>query len=238
MTGQFNQGKYEGFSKILETLNDEAQRSNSLSRFLDGYSPDEIWAVKSLGIDPSTGKEVFKKKNGEPTYVYDPEDIMPLGNARPVVEGIISSNLNIKGFLFGVNLRYSIGNNMMNSTLLEKVEINSQDRLKQNQDKRALYDRWRQPGDQAKFKALNSLGAYPITSRFIQKEHFILGESFNVGYEFTSTKHRWLDVSGVRTLRLNAYTNDLFRGSNVRTERGTAYPFSRSFALSMNIYFK
>ena len=40
------------------------------------------------------------------------------------------------------------------STLYDKVENISVTQLRQNQDRRALYDRWKEPGDKAKYKAI------------------------------------------------------------------------------------
>lgn len=236
-TGSFYKSRYEGFSNMLKNLNEEAQSSNSLQRYLDGYSPDELWAVRSLGIDPATGQEVFSKKNGEKTLVYSAEDIVPSGNGRPVAEGIISSNLNFKGFLLGVNLRYSLGARVFNTALYNKVENISFNALQYNQDRRALDLRWRNPGDQAQFKSI-AVGAYtPMSSRFIQKENFLAGESINAGYEFRSVQHRWLTALGAKSLRVNAYMNDIFRWSTVKAERGIDYPFSNAVSLSINLFF-
>ncbi|HVI44127.1 MAG TPA: SusC/RagA family TonB-linked outer membrane protein [Chitinophaga sp.] len=236
-TGSLYKSRYEGFSNILKNLNDEAQKSNSLQRYLDGYSPDELWAVTSLGIDPATGQEMFRKKNGEETFVYDPADIMPVGDGKPLIQGVISSNLNIKGFLLGINLRYSIGMYIFNNALFSKVENISLEDLRYNQDKRALELRWKQPGDHAAFRAIDITSQTPMSSRFIQKENFITGESINAGYEFRSMQYRWLQRLGLKTIRLNAYMNDIFRLSNIKSERGLDYPFSNAVSFSANIFF-
>lgn len=236
-TGSLFKSKYEGFSNILKNLNDEAQRLSSLERYYDGYSPDEVWAVPSLGIDPATGKEVFRKKNGEKTFIYDPTDIRPMGEGRPKIEGVVSSNLNYKGFLFGINLRYSIGKYIFNSALFDKVENIQFSDLRYNQDKRALELRWKKIGDQAQFKGISISENTPISSRFVEKENFLSGESINAGYEFRSAKHRWVRTLKLQTVRLNAYMNEIFRYSNIRSERGIYYPFSNSISFSANIFF-
>ncbi|WP_161596711.1 SusC/RagA family TonB-linked outer membrane protein [Chitinophaga vietnamensis] len=236
-TGSLYKSRYEGFSNILKNLNDEAQRSSSLQRYLDGYSPDELWAVTSLGISPATGQEVFRKKNGEETLVYDPADIMPIGDGKPLIEGVISSNLNIKGFLLGINLRYSIGKYLFNTALYNKVENISYNDLQNNQDKRALEQRWKQAGDHAEFRAIDISDKTPMSSRFIQKENFLTGESINAGYEFHAAQHHWLQRLGWKTIRLNAYMNDIFRLSNIKSERGIDYPFSNAVSFSVNVFF-
>lgn len=53
------------------------------------------------------------------------------------------------------SFRYSLGKETMASALYDKVENITQDNIGRNQDKRALYDRWKKPGDKAKFKAID-----------------------------------------------------------------------------------
>lgn len=236
-TGSRYKSRYEGFSAVLKNLNENAQKSKSLQRFLDGYSPDMLWAVPSLGIDPATGQEVFRKQNGEKTFVFDQADLMPIGNGVPQMEGVISSNLTFKGFLFGINIRYSVGKYIFNTALFNKVENISFSGLQFNQDKRALELRWKKPGDEAQFKSISSSTTTPISSRFIQRENYLIGESINAGYEFSSRTHRWLRHLRLQTVRVNAYMNNVFRMSGIRSERGIDYPFSNTGAFSINLFF-
>jgi hypothetical protein len=43
--------------------------------------------------------------------------------------------------------------------------------------------------------------------------------------------------SFLERLKVSAYTNDLFVISSVKTERGTNYPFARTFSLSAQLTF-
>ncbi|WP_038266304.1 SusC/RagA family TonB-linked outer membrane protein [Zhouia amylolytica] len=240
--------EYGGFDNTLRSLNDQAVadgeesfledkplNEESLRRYRDGYSPDDIWAVPSLGIDPASGREVFLKKNGQTTYEYDNDDAVVVGTSRPDVEGVISSYFNIKDFSFNLNVRYRFGGQNFNNALYQKVENISVRDITLNQDRRALYDRWQQPGDISQFKAIGLTGYTPISSRFVQDENVLIGESINVGYRASNKK--WLSAIGIRTLRLNAYMNDIFRISSIQAERGIDYPFARSVSFSINAMF-
>ena len=119
--------------------------------------------------------------------------------------------------------------------LYEKVENISMDALKNNQDKRARYDRWKQSGDIASFKSVNLLGTTPMSSRFVQTENVLSAESISLGYNFQTQK--WLSRFGLSALRLNGYMNDVFRISSVKRERGITYPFARSVSFSLNASF-
>lgn len=75
---------------------------------------------------------------------------MVVGCSRPDVEGIIGTSFYYKGFSASLNFRYRIGGQVMASALYDKVENISDAMVFRNQDRRALYDRWQNPGDRAK----------------------------------------------------------------------------------------
>lgn len=235
--GSLYRSAYSGFGNILKDLNNAAQEENQLQRYLDGYSPDEIWAVTSKGIDPVSGQEVFQRKDGSLSFVYNVADIVPQGQNRPTVEGVLSSNFSYKGFLLGINVRYSVGAKIFNTALFNKVENLTEYDLPFNQDKRALELRWKTPGDIAQFRAINMTAETPISSRFIQRENYFSGESINVGYDFSASTHTWLKKARLSGLRVNAMMNEIFRISTIRSERGTTYPFSRAVSFNVNLYF-
>lgn len=235
VTGSKTAGKYSGFGNKLESFNKEQLNSNGLVRFYDGYSPDDIWAVVSRGIDPGTGQELFQKKDGSETFYYSSDDIVRVGNTRPRVEGVVSSNFYYKGFSLNINLRYRVAGYVLNSALYNKVENISLQSIKNNQDKRALYERWKTPGEVAEFRGIGIDEYTPISSRFIQKDNHIIGESISVGWELNDRK--WLQKLRMQGLRLNLYTNDIFRWESVQTERGIDYPFARNISLGFSASF-
>ncbi len=236
LTGSVLSQKYGNFDNKLSSLNTELRNSNSLTRYRDGYSSYDLWAVPSIGIDPATGREVFVKQNGQYTFDYDTNDQAVVGSSRPNAEGVISTSVNYKGFTFGAFVRYIWHKDQFNSALYEKVENISYEALRYNQDRRALYERWRNPGDISEFKSISVTSTTPISSRFIQTENSFSGESINLGYEFKNKS--WLDKYGISTLTLNAYSNDLFYASTVLRERGIDYPYTRSVSMSVRVTFK
>lgn len=235
INGSANRSTFGHMTNALDEWNKEQQNSQSLVRYKDGYSPDDIWAVRSLGIDPATGMELFQKKDGTITNVYNANDIVRIGTSRPDVQGVLSTTLNYKSFNLGINLRYSVNNEIMNTALYNKVENISLQGLRFNQDKRALYDRWQKPGDIAQFKAINITEYTPVSSRFMEKESYLSGESFSLGWRFFANS--WIKMLHLQTMDLRLYANDLFRLSDIRSERGTDYPFSHSASFSVNVSF-
>lgn len=226
--------RYGGFSNRLSELNKAQQQSKGLSRYYDGYSPDDMWAVLSRGVDPATGKEVFQKLDGSLTFDYDPADIVKVGNTRPTLEGNINTTLAYKDFSFGMIVRYQVGAYVFNNALFNKVENIPFGMLNQNMDRRALYDRWQKPGDVTPFIGINSYSNGVMSSRFIQRDTHFVGESFNLGYRMMGG---WVKKLHLQTVGLSLYLNDIFRIQSILSERGIDYPYARTLSLSINASF-
>ncbi|MBV8251587.1 MAG: SusC/RagA family TonB-linked outer membrane protein [Chitinophaga sp.] len=208
----------------------------ALQRYYDGASPDDFWAVRSLGIDPATGREVFLTKNGERTYDYRAADAVRVGNSQPSMQGVIGTSFQLKGFSLGINMRYLLNSWQLNTAVYNKVENASiWQAMTENLDARALEGRWRQPGDQAQYKGIAITGTTPISGRFIQKENALSGESFSIGYDFMGAP--WLKRAGMNSLRLTGYMNDIFRLSTITRERGIDYPYARSVSFTLSATF-
>src|SRR5690606_22879419 len=87
-------------SSTLEALNARADTTRSsvpITRYAVGQSTNAIWAVRSHGIDPATGYEIFEKQDGSLTNIYDPRDQVIIANGRPKVEGTFGTNFEYKG---------------------------------------------------------------------------------------------------------------------------------------------
>jgi len=226
--------RYGKMGNQLSNFN-TANQSRSLVRYYDGGSPSDLWAVRSVGIDPATGREVFLDKDGNQTFVHNFRDEKVVGNSEPDLEGILGTSFYYKGFSASLNVRYRVGGQAFMQTLYEKVENISGTARALNQDRRALYDRWKKPGDNALFKAITNTDLTPISSRFVADNDMLVGESFSLGYENTTAK--WLKTVGASSLTIRAYMNDIFYISTIKNERGLDYPFARSVSFSAAVRF-
>lgn len=225
--------KLDKIGNKLDELNKSGQGHNTV-RYYNGADPDDIWAVKSAGINPSTGRELFYDKEGNYTYDFSYDNEVICGNTRPKIEGVIGTSLNYKGFSVSMNFRYQTGASVFNEALFNKVENISVSGLNKNQDKRALYERWQNPGDKVRFKDIANAASTPMSSRFIQKENVLSMESVYVGYEFYEG---WIKKIGLSNLKIQASMRDVFRASTIKSERGTLYPFARSLELGLSFNF-
>jgi hypothetical protein len=246
LTGNTYRSEYGGFGAALENLNNEFKSDgsikatlnpNSLIRYQDGSSPTALWAVRSLGIDPATGNEVFLTKDGLPTSTYSIDDRVEIADSQPDIRGIVGIGFRYKKIIANFNFGYSIGGYRFNSALFNKVENISTSNIVYNQDRRALYDRWQKPGDETQFKSISNINAVEtqMSSRFIQRDNYFNAESGKISWDFS--KDRWLKFTGVEDLRVSLAMSDLFRMSTIRQERGIDYPFERSVTMGISARF-
>jgi hypothetical protein len=232
-----NKNKIKNLSNALEAMNQEANSQQNvtgpkpLRTYQAGRSQSALMVVESLGIDPATGNEIFRKLNGDLTFVYDPKDKILVGDVNPSLLGTIQSNLIYKGFNLYVVMAYEYGAKIYNSTLAQKVEGSSP---YYNADKRVLYDRWKSPGDVALFKRIDDTSAPYQTTRLVQKNNFLRLQTLSLSYELPK---KYLEKVNIERAKLVLSTSDLFRLSTVKIERGTSYPFAQTLSLSLNLTF-
>lgn len=230
-----NKNRIKAISNSLKFLNDKMSQEdggNPSFMYKEGQSMNTIFAVKSKGIDPSNGKEIYVKLDGTETYTWDPKDKVACGINEPKIWGNLNTMFRYKGATLNVIFSYRYGGQMYNYTLVSKVEnIYPFD----NADKRVLYDRWKNPGDKAMFKSVKDFTATNATSRFIMDENTLDCRSISLGYDFTSD---WLQRNlAISYLNLTGYMEDVFHISSIKQERGTSYPFARKFSFSLTARF-
>ncbi len=229
-------------SEALKRMNDKnatgetstgAISSSPLSQYREGESPSAIYAVRSAGIDPATGQEIFIKKDGSYTYTYDTKDQVSCGDTNPFMQGSFSSLLRYRGLSLSISFSYRFGGDMYNSTRASNVEgINP----KYNCDIRAFTERWKQPGDVVPYLNISKDGGSSdtYTNRFIEKDNELYLSSVNLQYDVPAA---FLKKIHIQKLYVTVGTEDLFRITAAKYERGTSYPYSRSINMSASLTF-
>jgi len=233
--------KIEKISSTIEALNNRANTTKSstpLPRYAEGQSVNVIWAVQSLGIDPASGLELFRKRDGSMTTTYDPADQVIVGDATPTLSGTFGTNMELNGIGFNLYLRFNFGGDAYNQTLVDRVENVNVGMY--NVDRRVAEQRWQAPGDIAFYRGIldyrsNATPAITYaTSRFVQRNNFITGESASVYYRFSDKFNKRI---GLQNTKITLFSSELFRLASIKRERGLDYPFSRSFTLQLQTTF-
>ena len=200
-------------------------------QFKEGESTTTIYAVRSLGINPSNGKEVFLDRFNNPTYHWSAADKVACGDAAPTVQGSFGLNADWKGFNLNASFLYELGGQIYNQTLVDRVEDAN---LAFNADRRVLYDRWKKPGDVAKYKDIRNRERTNITSRMIQDNDMLNFKSLSLSYTLpTEMTKKW----AMERVKLTLQVEDLFYWSTVKRERGLDYPYSHTYNMGVQVQF-
>ncbi|RZM25681.1 MAG: SusC/RagA family TonB-linked outer membrane protein [Pedobacter sp.] len=233
-----NRNKLMKISSSLNNLNNELEAERGAStkpftRFQEGKSTTALWAVPSLGIDPITGSEIFRKLNGELTYVWNPNDQIAFGDTNPKLRGSFGFNAQYKGWGLNCGFTYRVGGQYYNQTLVDRVENVD---IQYNVDRRVFTGTWKNPGDEVFFKRIIDVPSRTNpSSRFVQDFHELQLGSLNASYDFRNTQ--FLKQVGMERLRLTVFTNEIARISSVKAERGLDFPFARTYSCSLQATF-
>ena len=233
-SGYMNRNKITKINKALEEINKENQENadfylTPLPQYAEGESVTALKLVRSGGIDPATGKEVYIKRNGERTFEYDPADKVLIGDTEPAFAGTFSTNLYWKGFSLYALFNFRMGAWVYNTTRATKVE-GADPRF--NADQRVFDDRWKQPGDHAIYKDIADTSRPQQTDRFAEKENTLSLGSLNISYEFGDELCKRMRL---RNMRVGINFTDMLRFSTVKIERGTDYLYSQGFEFYLNV---
>lgn len=229
----YNKRVEELFSGYNPESSSDSKYAKTYLKYYEGASLTSIYGMKSLGISPTNGKEIYLRRNGDVTDVWSADEWTIIGDTAPKGQGSFGYTLSYKQLSMFAFFLYTFGGDAYNNTLVSYVE--NADIKNDNVDKRVLLDRWQKPGDITTMKDIRDRNVTTgASSRFVQKNNTLQWSSLTMSYNFRPEQLKKLHLSG---LRLSFTMNDLFYWSTIRQERGLDYPYSRSFNLTTNIIF-
>ncbi|MFR7879215.1 MAG: hypothetical protein ACLU4J_24065 [Butyricimonas paravirosa] len=111
LSGAHNSNKITKISNAMQKRNDDVKQkayeentTTPLLLYEEGNSVTSIYAVRSLGIDPSNGREMFLTKTGVKTYTWNTNDQVKVG--IPSGSGRCAGNVGyLEEFLFQCKLQ-------------------------------------------------------------------------------------------------------------------------------------
>ncbi len=237
----YNDKVIENMRKEIELDNDDDRTNDvalddratteSILQFKEGQSLNAIYAVRSMGIDPTTGKEILIKKDGSLTDVWSPEDLVVVGEAAPKFEGFFGGAFDYKGFSLNYTFNYRLGGQIFNQTVIDRVE--NADTF-ENADKRVLEQRWARSGDHTPYKDITNKKVTRASSRFVEDDNSLSLTNVNLSYQLPD---RFANSMSLSRVKLGVHLTDVFRLSSVEIERGIYYPFARKYSFSLKVNF-
>ena len=248
-----NDNKLMKLSDAMRTYNQQQQEiaagknaeHTPVTMYYEGMHMNTIWAVPSLGIDPSDGFEVYLDKEGRMTKKWDASNMVEAGINDSKYNGTFGLNGEYKGVGLSVVFRFLGGGHLYNNTLVNKVENVD---IRKNVDRRVFSGRWKEAGQMTQFRRIyNNYEDYPLyhsalnegsytraTTRFVQKNNELNLSAVSLYYDLP---RKYLKSIGFERLRVQANMNDVYKWSTIEIERGTSYPFARTLSLSLSATF-
>ena len=231
----YNERVNEKFDEYFENIfnKQDLKYSKPLLKYEEGGSLTSIYGMRSLGINPSNGKELFLDRSGQVIQEWTASQQAILGDTEPDATGSFGVNFQWKRFTLFATFMYEFGGQVYNQTLVDKVEnVKLYD---MNADKRVLTERWAKPGEVTRLKSIKDRNSVTLpTSRFVQDYNMLNFNSLTVGYDFNQDLLKKWKMS---MLRLSFNMKDIFTISSVKQERGLNYPFARTFNFTLNASF-
>lgn len=107
------------------------------------------YLVKYSHVDPTSGRPVYIDINGNQTFDWSPDDRVPVGSVLPDAIGGIKNTFEYKNWDFSFFFVYTIGGDIYDSSSKRQLGVVTDWNMRTD-----IFDRWRQPGDQAAYARL------------------------------------------------------------------------------------
>lgn len=193
----YNKRVEELFSGYNPESSSDSKYAKTYLKYYEGASLTSIYGMKSLGISPTNGKEIYLRRNGDVTDVWSADEWTIIGDTAPKGQGSFGYTLSYKQLSMFASFLYTFGGDAYNNTLVSYVE--NADIKNDNVDKRVLLDRWQKPGDITTMKDIRDRNVTTgASSRFVQKNNTLQWSSLTMSYNFRPEQLKKLHLSGLR----------------------------------------
>lgn len=127
------------------------------TRILKGYPVGTNRLVRVSRIDPADGRPIYLDKQGNETKTYKFEGgegfAVPVGKVIPDFTGGFTNTFRYKGFELNALFTFSVGAQIYDSSSKRQMGLASNWNFRTD-----IFDRWRQPGDIAKYPRMSREG--------------------------------------------------------------------------------
>lgn len=230
--------------KITKLFNgrDEFTVENTGLAYTKGHSAGEFKYVRWAGVDPANGRPMWYDKDGNLTDTYNADDAVLTGKSRYAPwSGGLQIDFSWKRFSLqaqfsGVFKKYMINNDMYFWTNVTNI-------AESNKAAELVYQTWRQPGDIAKYPAIEYT-EHHFDTRFIENASFVRLKGITLSYSLSQNALNTIGgvLKGVRVYVTgrNLLTWTKYRGWDPEVNSNLAlgrYPNSKQFAAGIEITF-
>jgi TonB-dependent starch-binding outer membrane protein SusC len=284
--GNVGEIRNQGVEFTLNTVNFETPNFKWTTTFniayntnkvlsLGGYTPDAVsggtndtrlvegkplgtnYLIRFSRVDPATGRPIYLDKDGYETFEYNEErDRVSVGDVLPDAVGSIGNTFTYRGFDLNFLFVFVIGGDIYDSSSKRQLSFLSDWNIRED-----LGDRWREPGDIAKYPKVTltpsehgNTKEWFNTDMFIHDASYLRLRSVTLGYnlpsawisKFKLTNAR-VSVGGTNLLTFTKFPGldpEVIRDFDNQTDRNMSPnityltpPQEKSFNFSINVTF-
>ena len=215
---------------------------NTGLRYTVGHSAGEFAMVRWAGVDPANGRPLWLDKDGNITDTYNDDDEVLIGKSRyaPWSGGLnidfVWKRFSLQAQFSGVFKKYMTNNDMYFWTNITNI-------AESNIAADVLYNTWRQPGDIAKYPAVEYT-EHHFDTRFIENASFVRLKGITLSYSVSDKTLHALGgiLKGVRVYVTgrNLLTWTKYKGWDPEVNTNVSlgrYPNSKQIAAGLEITF-
>jgi TonB-dependent starch-binding outer membrane protein SusC len=170
------------------------------TRVVVGRSVGTNYLVRFKGVDPETGKPVYLDKNGNETFIWDPNDRVAVGDIQPDAVGGLGNQFRYKNWELSFLFNFVLGGDIYESSAKRQNGVITNWNMRTD-----LYDRWQKPGDVSAYPRLTlnteTYGAstpWINTTQWIQDGTFARLRNVTVAYNLPKTVCQKIKMNGIR----------------------------------------
>ena len=180
---------YNEIQSIGNYTPDAVSGGTNDTRVVVGKPVGTNFLVRFSHVDPATGRNVYLDINGNPTTTWDPANRVAVGRVLPKAVGGLTNTFEFGRWNVGVVFVFSLGSNIYDSSSKRQLGVASSWNMRTE-----IFDRWRQPGDQAEYAQLSRLEEnYGLdspwnnnTTQFLKDGDYLRLRRLSVGYNIPS----------------------------------------------------
>ena len=195
----------------------------------EGDAADGIYALRSAGIDPATGKEQFYLRDGSKSFTPAAADMEYQGSATPKLRGTFGATAVYRSFDIAAVFSYSLGGKFYDLYTQQAVDLAGY----ADNVPTAAAGKWSPSNRNAVYQGIDHSGGY-ASSRFVSNRSTLSLASLRIGYAFPK---RIASAMRMQALKVSLTCDDLWYTSSVKSPRSLCYPYASSFILSLQATF-
>ena len=196
----------------------------------EGDAADGIYALRSAGIDPATGQELYYLRDGSKSPAATAQDRVYMGSMTPKLRGTFGVTAAYRSIDFAAVFAYSLGGKFYDLYTQQFTDLAGY----ADNVPVSAGGKWSPSNKNAAYQGVEHADSGFASSRFVTTRNTLSLASLRIGYAFPK---RIASAMRMQALKVSLTCDDLWYSSSVKSPRSLYYPYASSFILSLQATF-